>query len=66
MIGHRHGFCETLGFIIHPTEPNRINIPPIRFRLRVHKRIAIDFGGGCKQEPGSFVLCQAERLVGTK
>src|SRR5688572_23116705 len=43
MVGHRHRLAEAFGFIIDAARADRIDIPPIRFRLRVDQRVAIHF-----------------------
>src|SRR4029077_10451788 len=36
MVGHREGFCKTLGLVVHATGAERVDVAPIGFRLRIH------------------------------
>ena len=56
MIGHRHRFGETFGFVVDAARPDRVHVAPVIFRLRVNERIAVAFTGRSKNECRLFVF----------
>src|SRR3989338_2431055 len=52
MIGHRERFGESFGFIVHAARPDRVDMAPVMFRLRMDLRIAVDLRGGGEEEFG--------------
>ena len=62
-IGHRHRFGESLGFVVDAARPDRVDVAPVGFLLRMLERIAVDLGGRRDHERRALGLRQAERLV---
>lgn len=54
MVGHRHGFCEALRFIINTTGADGVDIAPIIFALWMDQWIAVALAGG-GDEKGRFL-----------
>jgi hypothetical protein len=52
VVGHRHGFGKTFGFVIHSPHADRIDIPPVGFLLRMFERIAVHLAGASQQIAG--------------
>ena len=63
MVGHRHRLAEAFGFIIDAARADRVDIAPIRFRLRVDQRVAIHFGRAGQQKAGILGFGQTQRFV---
>src|SRR5881409_1418518 len=63
MVGHRHRLAEAFGFIIDAARTDRVDIAPIRFRLRVDQRVAIHFRRAGQQKAGILGFRQAQRFV---
>ena len=66
MIRHCHRFGETLRFIINPTRPDRVDVAPVIFLLRMDQRVAVTFRSGGQNERSLFVLGQTERVMGAE
>ena len=63
VIGHRHRFGETLGFIVNAARSDRVHVAPVIFLLRMNERIAVAFRSGGEKKRGLLVFGQAERVV---
>ena len=63
MVGHGHGFLESLGFVIDASRSDGVHVAEVLLMLRVHLWIAIDFTGRSDGDPGSFVLGQTQAIV---
>src|ERR1044071_1154 len=46
MVVHHQSFGDTLAFIITTANPDRIDVSPVAFGLRMNLRVAINFGRG--------------------
>ena len=60
----KQGFRAALAFVITGARPDRIDMPPIIFGLRVNLRIAIDFAGRSLKNPCLHPLCQTKHVDG--
>ena len=60
--GQRLG--EPLGFVVDPARPDRIDVAPVVFRLRMDQRIAVDLGGRGEHEAWRLLLGQAQGMDG--
>ena len=63
VVGHRHRLGEALGLVVHAARADRVDVAPVRLRLRVHLRVAVDLAGRGEEEPGVLGLGQAEAVV---
>ena len=63
VVGHRHGFLESLGFVIDASRSDGVHVAEVLLMLRVHLWIAIDLAGRSDGDPGSFVLGQTQAIV---
>ena len=63
MIRHREGFGETLGFIVATARADGADVAPVILSLRMHERIAVDFGCGRDEEASFLKFCEAKCLV---
>ena len=61
-----HSFGEALGLVIHAAWADRIDMPPVRFRLGMYLRVAVDFRGAGEEESGLLGFRQPERIVGSQ
>src|SRR6266566_1497900 len=66
MIRHGERFGETFCFVIHPAWAHGVHVPPIRFGLRVHQRVAVHFRRRGEQEAGMLRHGETQRLVGAE
>src|SRR5207253_3016766 len=64
MVGHRQGFGEALGFVVRAPRTDRVDVAPVRFRLRVDLGIAVHLAGGGDQVSRPVRLGDAERVQG--
>ena len=64
MVGHRQRFGEALGFVVHAPRTDRVDVAPVRFRLRVDLGIAVHLAGGGDQVSRPVRLGDAERVQG--
>ncbi len=62
-VRHRHRFGEPLGFVVDAARPDRVDVAPVGFLLRMLERIAVDLGGRGDHERRALRLGEAERLV---
>src|SRR5262249_2954177 len=58
----KQGFCATLAFIIARTRANGIDVTPILFCLRMHRRVPIDFWGRRLQGLGLHPFCEGTHV----
>ena len=63
VIGHRQGLRVAFRFVVHPAWPDRVDVPPVRLRLRVHERVAVDLRGREEQEACTLELGETQRIV---
>ena len=63
VVGHGHGFGETLGFIVNAARADGVDIAPVGLGLRMFERVAVTFGSGREQELCAFGLGEAEGVV---
>ena len=63
MVGHRDRFSIPLGFIVHTSRPDWVDVAPIGLRLGVHLRIPIHFGGGGQENHSSLCFGQPEGVI---
>ena len=42
VVSHGHGFSEPLGFVVHSARTEGVDIAPIRLRLRMDLRVAVN------------------------
>ena len=45
VVGHGDGLGKALGLVVHRAGPDGVDVPPVGLLLRVHLRVAVDFGG---------------------
>ena len=65
VVGKREGFGKPLGLVIDAARPDGVDVPPVRFLLRVLERIAVHLGGRCDHEYEARALgqCECQRVV---
>ncbi len=63
VIRHRQRLGIPLRLVIHPARPDRVHMPPIGLRLRMHLRIAVDLLRRGRQEPRAMQLRQPQRVM---
>jgi hypothetical protein len=63
MVSHRDGFAESLGFVVYTPRANWVDVPPVVLALGMHEGIAVHLRRRCEQEPCSFGLRDAQRVV---
>ena len=59
-VGQGHGLGEPLGLVVDAARSDRVDVAPVRLRLRVHLRVAVDLGGRGEHETGVLVAGQAQ------
>ena len=64
VVGHRERLGVSLGLVIDPARPDRIDVTPVALRLGVDLRVAVDLAGGGGEEPCPVLLGHAEGVVG--
>jgi hypothetical protein len=63
VIRHRHRLGEALRFVVDAARPDRVDVAPVGFRLRMLERIAVDLRGRRDHEARPLRFREAERLV---
>ena len=63
VVGHRHRLGEPLGLVVHPADPDRVDVPPVPLGLRVFERVAVHLAGAGEQERRPVGLGQPEGVV---
>ncbi len=63
VIGHRHRFGETLGFIVNAARADRVHVAPVIFLLRMDERVAVAFRGGGQKERRLLGFGETERVM---
>jgi hypothetical protein len=58
----KQGFRATLALIVAGARPDRVNVAPIIFSLRVDARIAIDFGRGRLENSCPQTFCKSQHV----
>ena len=64
VIVEKQRFRTALAFVVAGPRPDRIDVAPVAFRLRVHFRVAVDLGGGGLQDAGAGALGQPQHVDG--
>jgi hypothetical protein len=54
VIGHRAGFAEALGFVVHAAQADGIDVAPVVLALGVDGGVAVAFAGAGHQETAPF------------
>ena len=49
---HEERLRTAFSFVVAGAYSHRVHAPPIALRLRMHVRVAVNFGGGCLQAKG--------------
>src|SRR6266498_4336647 len=62
VIVEEQGLRATLTFVVAAANADRIDAPPIRLRLRVNVRIAVDLRRGCLQDASFDPLRQPQHV----
>ena len=60
VVRHRHGLGEALCLVVNAPRSDRVDAPPIRFRLRMDLRTAVDLACGREQKTRAVRFCQRE------
>src|SRR5439155_9275505 len=63
VVGHRHRLGVALGLVVDTARPDRVDVAPVRLRLGVHLRVAVDLTRGSEQKTGALELREPERVV---
>ena len=63
VIRHRHRLGKTLGFVVDAARADGVHVAPVRLRLRMDQRIAVDLGRRRHQEARVLRHRQAQRVV---
>ena len=63
VVGHRQRLGVPLRLVVDAARPDRVDVPPVALRLRVHLRVAVDLARRREQEAGALELREAERVV---
>ena len=50
VVGHGDRFSVSFRLVVAAANPDGVHVPPVRFRLRVHQRVAVDFAGAGQHE----------------
>ena len=50
VVGHRQRLGVALRLVVDAARADRVHVAPVRLRLRVHERVAVDLGGRRQQE----------------
>ena len=66
VIGEGDRLGEPLGLVVDAPRPDGVHVAPVRLRLRVHHRVAVDLAGGGEEEAGALRLGQAQAVVGAE
>ena len=61
-VGHGQRLGEPLGLVVHAARADRVDVPPVGLRLRVHLRVAVRLRGGGQHVAGALLPGQAERV----
>ena len=61
---HRERLGDPLRLVVDAARSDGIDVAPVRLRLRVHERIAVDLAGRREQNSRVLVLSQAEDIPG--
>ena len=64
VVGHRHRLGVALGFVVHASGTDRIDIAPVVLRLGVDPGVTVDLRGGRQQVAGAVMAREPERVVG--
>ena len=63
VVGHRQRLGVALRLVVHAARADRVHVAPVRLRLRVHLRVAVDLARRRQQEARALELREAERVV---
>ena len=63
VVGHRERLGVPLRLVVYAAGPDRVHMPPVALRLRVHLRVAVDLARRREQEAGALELGETERVV---
>ena len=66
-VGHRQRLGEALRLVVDAARADRVDVAPVRLRLRVHRRVAVHLRGGGEHEAGALACarssaCRVPRL----
>jgi hypothetical protein len=59
-----HGLRVALRLVVHPPRSDGVDVAPVRLRLRVHERVAVDLARRRQEVPRPLGLGQPEGVVG--
>ena len=62
VVRHRQGLGEALRLVVRAPQTDRVDVAPVRFRLRVDLGIAIHLTGGSQEVAGLVCLGEPERV----
>ena len=63
VVGHRQRLGVALGLVVDAARADRVHVPPVGLRLRMHLRVAVDLGRRGEQEARAMLLGEPERVV---
>src|SRR2546430_14555290 len=63
VVRHRHCLAVALRLVIDAARADRVDVPPVALRLRMHLRVAVDLARRGEQEAGALPLRQTERVM---
>src|SRR6266851_4934071 len=64
MIRHRKRLRRSLRLVVAAAGPDRVDVAPVRLRLGMDERIAVDLGGRSEQEGRAFRTSKTEHVHG--
>ena len=63
VVRHRQRLGVALRLVVDAARADRVDVTPVRLRLRVHLRVAVDLARRREQEPRALELREPERVV---
>ena len=63
VVGHRQRLGVALRLVVDAARADRVDVAPVRLRLRMHLRVAVDLARRGEQEARALELGEAERVV---
>ena len=66
VVGHRHRLGVALGLVVHAARADRVDVAPVRLRLRVDQRVAVHLRRRGEEEAGPLGVGQPEAVVGAE
>jgi hypothetical protein len=62
VVGHGERLGEPLRFVVNSAVPDGVHVPPVRLRLWMNLRVAVNLGRGSLEDAGSRALGQSQTM----